>query len=150
MRRLEGLLKVLAGSFKSVWPGEVDGGQSCQDQIFLGLLLAKGLHLGLLLLQLLISPQEGIQLVTHLLGIQDGPGSRKIAYFKVLLRQLQPLGVDGKFGEGLGQADDLLLEVNESLARLIPLFADAQQIALEIFIVGIFRNLLLRLNKSCL
>ena len=29
----------------------------------------KGLHLGLLLLQVLFAPQEGVQLVPHLLGI---------------------------------------------------------------------------------
>ena len=69
MCRLQGLLKVLDRLVEAIGYVEVEGCQSRQDKEFIGLIQSKGLNLGLLLLQVLFSMQESVQLIAHLLGI---------------------------------------------------------------------------------
>ena len=105
---------------------KVYGGQARQDEEFIGLVGQVRFILGLPVLQLLFLAQQGIQLIAHLPGIQNGPGRRIIARFEILAGKPQAFGVDGDLGESFGKADNLTFQIIEFSLYLIPFFVDFQ------------------------
>ena len=63
--------------------------------------------------------QQGIQFMTHLFGIQDGPCCRIITRFKVLPSQFEALGIDGDFRKGFGKADHFPFQVIDFFLYLV-------------------------------